>query len=258
MNPIITLTTDFGTRDGFVGAMKGRILSITPHATIVDITHEVPAQDVLQASWTLYRSTIQFPAESIHIAVIDPGVGSERPAILVKSEGRWYVGPDNGIFTRIIEQCGTDEIYEINKQTDLWQAHSSFDGLALFAPVGAHLAAGLKPNQIGSPPQKTLKILRAPSPEASERSIDGEIILFDRFGNAITNVMQYHIEALLNTQPTVMCKSQRFPKVSFYHEGELGSGVSIINSDGNLEISVPNGSAREQYDLEIGDKVSIK
>jgi len=258
MTAIVSLTTDFGTRDGYVGAMKGKILSICPDASIVDITHDIAPQNIQQGSWTLFRSTLLFPENSIHVAVVDPGVGSERRPILIKSENRWYIGPDNGVFSEIIRHYGTEEIYDIKQKTEWWQAHTSFDGLALFAPAAAHLASGLSTDVFCTPIERLLKILPKSVPTIEQQSIRGKILMFDRFGNAQTNISKTHLEGLKKPSFVITCQKNTFPFVSHYEEGKDRSSMTLINSDGYLEIAVFRGSAEQEFRLKPGDPVSIR
>lgn len=257
MAAIITLTTDFGTQDGFVGAMKGRLLSICPEARLIDITHDIHPQNLLQGAWTILRATRQFPEESIHVVVIDPGVGSHRRPVLIRSDQRWYIGPDNGVFSEIIRQYGTEEIHEIQSETEWWQAHNSFDGLALFAPVAAHLAAGLSPQKFCKPIDKLLTILPKSVPSFEGSSLRGKILQFDRFGNALTDIATAHLEKLGRDSPTISCQRKIFQLVSHYEEGHDKKAIAIINSDGFLELSVYCASAEKKMDLKMGDPVTI-
>lgn len=256
MAAIITLTTDFGTVDGYVGAMKGRILSMTPEATLVDITHDIEPQRILQAAWCLKRSAIEFPVNSIHIAVIDPGVGSSRPAVLLKSQNRWFIGPDNGVFSEILKVGGIQEGYRLHDQTEWWKKHSSFDGLALFAPAAACLAKGIDPAEMGEP-WTDFTILESPAPTLEIGRMVGEIILFDRFGNAITNIDSSVMGQLSGKPVSATTENGRFSMVEHYDQGTTRKGVAIINSDGLLELSVFSDSARIRYHLKVGDRVVL-
>ncbi len=258
MKPLITLTTDFGTEDGFVGAMKGKILSICPEANIVDITHDITPQNILQASWTLHRSALQFPEGSIHVVVVDPGVGSDRRAILLKSESSWFIGPDNGVFSEIIRRYGSEEIYEIAEQGKGWQSHNSFDGLALFAPAAAYLAKGTSPQEIGNPISEMLALLPKSSPTRTKNHIQGKILFFDRFGNAITNISRDHLQELINPHYGVSCKTYSFKPAKHYQQGGRGASIAIINSDELLELSVFSDSAEKKFGLKAGDEVVVK
>ncbi len=254
---IITLTTDFGTCDGFVGAMKGKILSLSPNVELVDITHDLPPQNIEACSMCLLRSTTCFPTGSIHVVVVDPGVGSDRRALLLKSGGRWYIGPDNGIFSGIVRQCGTEEIYEIHKETEYWQAHSSFDGLALFAPVAAYLAEGLSMEKIGSPLKLMMQILPESEPNVTPLKIEGRILGFDHFGNAQTNIRKDHLSRISRTTPSIICQKVRFAKVNHYLEGREKAAIALINSDGFLELAVFGDSAQKKHNLKKGDTLTI-
>jgi hypothetical protein len=256
--PVITLTTDFGTRDGYVGAMKGKILSICPQATIIDITHEIQPQNILQCSWCLLRSAPPFPARTIHVAVVDPGVGSARRPILIKSDNRWYIGPDNGVFSEIIRQLGTEEIYDIKPETEWWQAHTSFDGLALFAPVAGHLACGLSPLQFCTPIERLLTILPKSIPTIEPQAIRGRILMFDRFGNALTDIGKHHLTSLQKPSCFVSCQKHSFRLVTHYEQGRNDPVIALINSDGYLELAVYGSSAEKSLGLRSGDPVTVR
>ncbi|MCP4750519.1 MAG: SAM-dependent chlorinase/fluorinase [Proteobacteria bacterium] len=260
-NKVITLTTDFGTRDGYVGAMKGRILALCPQATLVDISHDIDPQDVVGAAWCLARSTPVFPEGSIHLAVVDPGVGSERRPLILKSNDQWYVGPDNGLFGEIVRRCGTQEIRRIHPKTEWWQSHDSFDGLALFAPASAQLADGTPLDELGAVTGKPT-VLPEIAPRIEEGGLRGRIIMFDRFGNAATNISADYLKAWKSSGKdgsySAVSRGQTFPLVGHYQAGENRSALAIINSDGLLELSVFRTSARETFGLELGDEVVVK
>lgn len=257
MNPIITLTTDFGTQDGYIGAMKGRILSICPQVTLVDITHEIAPQAVESASWSLMRSTPHFPVETIHLAVIDPGVGSSRSPVLLKANQQWYIGPNNGVFSQIAHHFKTDAVYRIHTKSDLWKSHQSFDGLALFAPVAAHLAAGISLEKIGRLTDE-LKIFPQSQAVHSDNTVTGAIIAFDHFGNAITNIGNKMLHSFNKEKTSIRCSNQLFIWVYNYQEGQDHEPVALINSDNCLELSFFKSSAQKELKLNIGDKVIVK
>lgn len=256
MSHLITLTTDFGTQDGYVGAMKGRILSLYPQAQLVDISHDLEPQDLLQASWCLARSVPQFPAGTIHVAVIDPEVGSTRYPLLIRTmQQHWLIGPDNGIFTEVLKQQAAVEIYHIYRETAWWQAHPCFDGLALFAPVAASLAAGLSPLDIGHPIEHLVTLPSAPAYLEGDRLI-GEIQVFDRFGNAITNITTKDLQHSVVTG--IYCQGQYFHLVTHYAQGVDQTALALINSDGRLELSHYCGSARQLFSLQAQAEVVVK
>ncbi|HSM25110.1 MAG TPA: SAM-dependent chlorinase/fluorinase, partial [Anaerolineaceae bacterium] len=195
---IITITTDFGLRDGYVGVMKGVIWGICPDAKIVDITHLIPPQDVHQGGIALQRIVPYFPENTLHVAVVDPGVGTNRKPIAVKIGARIFVGPDNGLFSRVIQSgitAGEDVISIELDQPKYWLSEIShvFHGRDIFAPVAAHLATGIAFDEIGTPFSNPI-ILELPEPNLLENRIDGEVISIDNFGNLATNIMDTHLE----------------------------------------------------------------
>lgn len=190
---MITLTTDFGTRDGYVAAMKGTMLDIHPQARLVDVTHEIHPQDVMEAAFVLRTAVPYFPTESVHLVVVDPGVGTQRRAVAVRHETEHgvhtFVGPDNGIFPLVLETESPDEAVVLDAP-DAWRTpepSATFHGRDVFAPVAAHLAAGRDLPDVGSPID-TLKPLRWALPIVDAQTVEGMVIHVDRFGNCITNV----------------------------------------------------------------------
>jgi len=254
--PLITLTTDFGTLDGYAGAMKGRILEICPDARIIDLSHEIEPQDVLGAAWCLSRACSQFPAGTIHVAVIDPGVGSEREPLLLKAGGQWLIGPDNGLFTELLRKCELEESYALHRHSPWWKAHQSFDGIALFAPAAACLAKGIPPEQLGKPIE-SLNVLRLKAPYSQGQHMMGQVILFDRFGNAITNLNRSDLPSI-DSSTEFHCNDQVFPFVDHYKQGRDLEALAIINSDELIELAIYCGSARERFQLNKGDPVSVE
>jgi len=253
---LITLTTDFGTKDGYVGAMKGRLLSLHPQAQIIDITHDIAPQNTAEAAWCLKRSVPQFPDGTIHVAVIDPGVGSEREPLLAYAAHQWLIGPDNGIFSLLLNKMGPHAIYHLHKQTQWWDAHQSFDGLALFAPAAAALANGVRPMEMGRP-AATMRELEMPNPMIDECHATGEILHFDQFGNAISNLRQEDILELPNETFTIECGTHQFPLVHHYSAVREGERLAILNSDGLLELSICGGSAEQDLQLDRGVQVVL-
>ncbi len=257
MTTIITLTTDFGTQDGYVGAMKGRIASISPTSTIIDITHDITAQSIFQAAYCLARSVPKFPPGTIHVVVVDPGVGSDRPAILIKTAAHWLIGPDNGVFSILLEKYPPETIVHIHSKTQHWQAHTSFDGLALFAPTAAHLAEDMPIHEIGTKASDYQKLEVPPSVETAD-GIEGEVILFDRFGNAITNIASTALSKYTSSEVRIVGKpGVNCHLLSHYEQGRDDEAIAIINSDQLLELSVYCGSMQQKHGLVIGDRVLV-
>lgn len=184
----ITLLTDFGSGDYFVGAMKGAILSVNPRASIIDITHDIPPQDVSAGAFTLLAACRSFPEETIHVAVVDPGVGSERLPILACAGNQFFVGPDNGLFSYVVEQDPSYRVFQISNSKLFRQPVSStFHGRDVFAPVAAALSVGLAPDTVGGE-IKDIVMLEPLAPiELGDRQVKGRILQIDHFGNCITN-----------------------------------------------------------------------
>lgn len=252
---ILTLTTDFSTEDGFVGAMKGRILSIAPHTNIQDISHHIRAQDILMASWCIYRSARHFPKGTVHMVVVDPGVGSDRHPILVEADEHWYVGPDNGVFSEIIRQAENYTVYQIHEESRYWKKHQTFDGFEVFCPVAAHLINKTPLSELGLKTDQVVMLPEAPL-KKEDSFIEGEIIMFDQFGNAISNIPKKELEEFKGDRK-VSCCDHTFKFVNHYKEGKENCPVALINSDQRVELSVYCGSSKDRFDLDIGDKIRI-
>ncbi|MBU2648345.1 SAM-dependent chlorinase/fluorinase [bacterium] len=257
MTTLITLTTDFGTADGYVGAMKGRILAMSPTARLIDISHDIEPQGIRQAAWCLLRAASVFPEESIHVVVVDPGVGSTRQPLLLRSGQRWFVGPDNGVFSGIIRRFGVQQGYRLHPETPWWKKHSSFDGLALFAPAAACLANGIPPVDMGVRGDDWM-LLENREPVVQDGTLVGEIILFDRFGNGLTNISQAMLAGFQGRPVSAEVRGVAFEIRDHYQAGAGLDALALVNSDGCLELAVFSGSARERFGLTIGDPVTVK
>ncbi|HET6980137.1 MAG TPA: SAM-dependent chlorinase/fluorinase [Pyrinomonadaceae bacterium] len=239
---IVTLLTDFGTTDYFVGAVKGAILSVNPNAVIVDITHEIPAQDIEAGAFMLLASYTTFPAGTIHVAVVDPGVGSNRRPIIVSANGQLFVGPDNGIFSYI---CDREQTFHVTSE-QYFRPHpsSTFHGRDIFAPVAAALSLGVAPEQFGPLIDDAVRL---PSLETPLR-----IIHIDHFGNCVTNITR---ETYTGKSLTINGKTISGLR-KFYGEANPGELFAIWGSAGFLEISVNGGSAAQILGATRGDTVS--
>lgn len=247
--PVISLLTDFGTADYFVGAVKGAILSVNPAAVIADITHEIPPQDVETAAFTLLTAYETFPPGTIHFAVVDPGVGSERRPIVVRA-GKWlFVGPDNGLFTYIYDREPSHHTFHITAEKYFRPSPSTtFHGRDIFAPVAAALSKGIKPEAFG--PLITDEV-RLPD------SLTPRIIHIDRFGNCITNITRDLFE---NEQhPTLGIRRKVINTfVDFYSAAPPNTLFAIWGSAGFLEISVNGKSAAKMLGAKRGDAVILR
>ena len=247
---MITLLTDFGTADYFVGAVKGAILSVNPKAVIVDITHEIPPQDIETGAFTLLASYQTFPAGTIHVAVVDPGVGSTRRPIVVSTNDQLFVGPDNGIFSYICDRESSHRTFHITAEKYFRPSRSStFHGRDIFAPVAAALSNGVKPEELGREIEDEVRL------EALDQVL--RIINIDRFGNCVTNITRDQLKSEEGISLFINGKTIRnFRK--FYGEDPSSTPFAIWGSAGFLEISVNGGSAAKLLRIKRGDKVLIR
>ena len=253
---IITLTTDFGTRDWFAGTMKGVILGIAPRVTIVDITHEIPPGDIRAGAFALTASCRFFPKGTVHFAVVDPGVGSTRKAIAVQTANYFFVGPDNGSLSWALAREKIKSVRRLeNADYFLHPVSRTFHGRDIFAPVAAHLARGVPLSKLG-PAQKDFIRLPWPEPRGRGDRIEGEVVFVDRFGNAITNIENAGLD-LRNRLQVFLGRKRLCPAKGFYASVPPGQAVAVPGSSGFLEIAVNAGSAANRFGLKIGDRVSL-
>lgn len=257
--PIVTLTTDFGTGSPYVAAMKGVILSICPEATIIDITHDVPAQDVRQASVVLDGVCERFPRGTIHVVVVDPGVGTDRAMVYAEIGAQRYVAPDNGVLSRLVARAAPHEIIRL-QQREFWlpEVSDTFHGRDIMAPVAAHLARGADPSELG-PPHEGLIALEPLEVRVGPDRIDGFVEQIDSFGNLITNITA----EMLRGRPTdervcVVCNIfETWGVWRAYAEQPEGTLAALIGSDGRLELAVVGDNAAERLGLHPGTPVTV-
>ena len=250
MRPIITLSTDFGPGSHYAGAMKGVILGINPEALIIDITHSIPEFDVLSGAITLGNFYSYFPEGAIHIAVVDPGVGSGRKPLALRAGGYFFIGPDNGLFSLIYKRSEETSIREItNPEYMLRGVSSTFHGRDVFAPAAAHLSLGVNIKELGDE-VSSLLTLEQHEPEVASGRVTGEVIHRDSFGNLLTNIPAELVKP--GSQVYIGRLSLGTPRES-YQSVKKGELLSIICSSGYLEISVNRGSAYET----VGDKIVV-
>jgi S-adenosylmethionine hydrolase len=256
---VITLLTDFGTADYFVAAVKGVILTINRHVSIIDITHEIPPQDIESGAFTLLTCYRDFPAGTIHMAVVDPGVGSARRPIVVSAGSHYFVGPDNGLFSYVYDNEPSHKTFHLTANKYLRQsASSTFHGRDIFAPAAAALSKGVKPKQLG--PRITDEVrLASLSPERRENGdVHGRIIHIDRFGNCITNLTRADVPDSNQTKLLVKRKVVRsFRKFFADEDGSKDEIFAIWGSAGFLELAVNGGSAAEQLRAKRGEAVIV-
>lgn len=257
--PIISFTTDFATTDGYVGAVRGVILSICPDARIFDISHEIPPQDVYHASFALRTAVNYYPKGTIHLAVVDPAVGTERRAICVKTKEYLFVGPDNGLFTPFLDDA--EVIYSLENET-FWRNYVSqtFHGRDIFGPVAAHLALGTSPASLGPMINDPVRLDYWDN-EIKPDKLEGSIVHIDHFGNCITSftpedVIKYpNFRIWLAGQPDV---PEAFELFRTYAECNLGEGCWLVGSTGLVELAVNGGNAANNFKIERGDRVFVE
>lgn len=246
MRPIITLTTDFGTADGYVGEMKGVLLSGGVDVNIVDITHDIPPQDVERARLTVARVWRRFPAGTIHMVVVDPGVGSTRAALAVASHERFLIGPDNGVLSPALLLPGARAV-QLPVPS---HASATFHGRDVFAPAAAALARGEPIESLG---EAMMDPTIRRTPEAKRLaggSIEGQVIAIDRFGNAITNL-------IAPRGGTVIVTGQSIAIRKTYAEVAMGEPVAVTGSTGFVEVAIRNGSAAIALNLTRGSRIVL-
>src|SRR4030043_1956256 len=260
---IITLTTDFGYKDPFVGIMKGVIFNVNPLAKIVDITHGINPQNILEAAFAIETSFKSFPYKTIHVVVVDPGVGSSRRPILVITDHYYFIGPDNGVFSQIYRlRNETISVVHVTAEHYFMPDRSStFHGRDIFAPVAAWLSRGIESSKFGDPINDYMSI-QVPVPVITEENtVEGEVIHIDRFGNAATNIKAQTIDDLFKDKTTrrltVLVKGKEVPFKNHYAEAEDIGLYSLINSFAFLELFVYRGSASSDFSIGVGDKVKL-
>lgn len=256
---VITLLTDFGTADYFVGAVKGVILSINPAAAIVDITHEIPPHDIEAGAFTLLAAHATFPLKTIHVAVVDPGVGSSRRPILVEAAGQLFVGPDNGIFSYVYDSVKRFKVFHLTNAKYFRQPVSpTFNGRDVFAPVAAALSNGVGPNQLGETIKDFVR-LKPLMPEKTRKQIQGRIIHIDRFGNCVTNITRNDIPGTATAKLRV--KGTLVKSFRNYFAEETSSRDKIFGvwgSAGFLELAARNDSAAKLLNVRRGETVVVQ
>lgn len=256
--PVVALLTDFGTRDHYVGTMKGVILGICADAALVDLTHDIEPQDILGGALELAAAAPFFPAGTIFVAVVDPGVGSGRRAVAVESGGRWFVGPDNGLIWPAIEALGgsVQAVALDNPRYALPVMSRTFEGRDRFAPAAAWLASGVPLAMLGTA-LSVVSRLDVPRPRISGEGIDGEVMRVDRFGNLITNISRRAFEACAD--PRVRVGGIEIRRVAAtYAEAERGVPCALFSSTDHLEIAVREGRAGDLLQASRGTAVHVR
>jgi len=249
-SPLVVILTDFGSRSPFPGIMKGVMLAINPELKFVDLSNDITPYNVIEALFILKHSLYYFPDGSIFLVVVDPGVGSERKGLIVKTKKHIFVAPDNGVLSFIFDT--NPEIWEITYKPE--RLSNTFHGRDIFAPVAAKLSLGVDPRTLGKRYYNPVRI-KIPEPEIKKDKILGHVIFIDNFGNCTTNIEKKHLHGIPRA---LIIKNQRIEKfVTSYSEAKKGKPVMITNSFGFLEIAINQGNASKTLGIEVGDEVIL-
>jgi S-adenosylmethionine hydrolase len=261
VKPLITLTTDFGLTGHYVAQMKGVILALNPAAQIVDITHAIAPQNIRQGAIALRDATPFFPTGSIHVAVIDPGVGTARKILYAEIAGRHYIAPDNGLLWLVACEATPSRLISIENRSFMrCEVSSTFHGRDIMAPAAAQLSLSVDPAELG-PTVSSMQPLAWPEPVVTKPQATGQIVDIDAFGNAITNLRAKDLP--LNTpqqrgQAVIQAGQRRIEGLhATYGEGESGEFIALVGSSGYLELACVGGSAAERFSLGVGEGVTV-
>ena len=255
---MITLTSDFGLQDPYVAEMKGVILAVNSNATLIDITHEIEKFNVRMAAFTLASVAPYFPNGTVHLAVVDPGVGTKRRAIVIQTKTGFFVGPDNGILVLGAQSQGIEHVYQLtNSKYMLSSVSSTFHGRDIFAPAAAYLDKGVKPSNFGSEITNLVKP-RFAKVEKTDKSLVGEVIHIDGFGNIITNICEKDI-----VDSSIKTIKVQLPRTSLkiilgktYAQAKPEEPIALIGSHGFLEIALNQNSAAAKFHVAAGDNIT--
>jgi S-adenosylmethionine hydrolase len=252
---LITLLTDFGLQDVYVGVMKGVIATINPQLEVIDLTHQIPPQDIAAGRFALLNAFSYFPSNTVHIAVVDPGVGSNRRGVAIQFSGGFLVGADNGMFSDVLRVAPAIAAVALTN-TQYWlrdRASKTFHGRDIFAPVGAHLASGVKLEALGEAiALESLVQMSLPEIVVTNNRIQGCIQYIDGFGNLITNIPATEVN---NKRGLIAINQQNIPYFQTYSDVAVGELLALVGSHDWLEIAVNNGSAKDRLQVVVGDEV---
>ncbi|MGB9687256.1 SAM-dependent chlorinase/fluorinase [Thermogutta sp.] len=257
MAPLVTLTTDFGRDSIYVAQLKAVLLSINPRLTLVDVTHEIPPQDVVSGAWILRHTVPYFPEGSFHLAVVDPGVGTARRCLAVDWESRYVVAPDNGLVTFLCQLSLPRKIVWIeNRAYFRAEVSSTFHARDIMGPALAWLTQGVPLEELGPLTGEWVQLAGDWRPRITDREIEGRVVFVDRFGNLITNIEKNSWPK--HATPVIKVGDHQFAEVSrTYGEHRPGDLIALFGSQGYLEIAVVNGSAAERTKLTVGTPVLV-
>jgi S-adenosylmethionine hydrolase len=260
---IVTLTTDFGLNDHLVGAMKGVILEIAPEAQIIDISHAVQPFDILDGALTISQAYSYFPSGTVHMVIVDPGVGTARRPVILNSDRHLFVAPDNGVLSLIYDREERISVRHVTAEHYFLQPRSNtFHGRDIFSPVAAYLAKGVEPDRFGDEITDYVRF-SAPRPKpVDERTLQGVVLKVDRFGNLVTNITPQDAPQLFSATPpafkiVIGAKAQATRMCSNYAEGAPGEVFGILGSMGFLEVATNRGSACQMLGAGKGSEVNV-
>jgi hypothetical protein len=256
---MITLTSDFGLKDPYVAEMKGVILTINPNATLIDITHDIEKFNIRKGAFTLASASPHFPDGTVHLAVVDPGVGTQRRAILIQAKRGFFVGPDNGLLILAAQNQGIEHVYQLaNTKFMLPKVSSTFHGRDIFAPAAAYLEKGVQPVEFG-PEIKDPAIPLFAQVKYSKGSLAGEVLDVDGFGNIITNINKKDVvsEEGKTVSVELTGASLRLAFGKAYAQATRKQPILLIGSHGFLEIALNQASAAEKFRAKAGDKIKV-
>jgi len=258
MSQIITLTSDFGLQDQYVSSMKAVILGLAPEVRLIDVSHDIPAQDIMAGAWVIRNSAFLFPKNTVHLVVVDPGVGTDRLPIVLKINDQYFVGPDNGIFSLFYDEFEFEAI-KLNKDK-YWRKERSrtFHGRDVFAPVAAHLINGVSLKELGDP-VKDLVTYHWAVPIGDKDGLQGWVVHIDRFGNLITNISESLIEDMIGRRKVRIYVGNTMIDhlVNTFGDVEDGDPAAFIGSSGVLEIGINKGNAAKLLSVDKGAQVSL-
>lgn len=257
---ILTLTSDFGNRDGYVAAMKGTILTIAPDVRIVDVSHEIAPQDVMEAAYVLSSVVPHYPPGTVHLVVVDPEVGTDRKCVALEQGGHYYVGPDNGLFSLLLKSSEPDHIVELDRP-QFWRTpepSTTFQGRDIFASVAAHLAAGRMLDDLGSTILE-IQTMHWAIPISDDQGIQGWVVHVDGYGNCITNISRLEFDQRQQTRRFKCYVGNAIldHRQNTYADTAPGETLVLFNSDDFLEVAINRGNASAMLDIKKGTSVNV-
>ncbi|HET9318076.1 MAG TPA: SAM-dependent chlorinase/fluorinase [Vicinamibacteria bacterium] len=264
--PVVALLTDFGSQDHYVGAMKGAILTVCPEATLVDLAHEIPAHDVTAGALALASAWRDFPAQTVFVAVVDPGVGSSRRGLALAAGGYRFVGPDNGLLSLVMAEAdGPQALHRIaNRALTREAVSATFHARDVFGPVAAHLARGLEVAEVGPAIDDPVRLVQPVLREVGPGEWEATVVHVDRFGNLITNLLRRDLDRVLATVENdfrdlvVVVEGEILPLARTYADVPEGEGCALVGSSGRLEVAVHRGNAARQLGAGTGAPVRVR